>query len=180
MKRRPVTLSRVFQDDLQDPDFLRESERLKPYYDLVVELIKRRGQLGLTQEELAARAGTHQARISKIESGELDFRFSTLVSIANALGARLHIALKPQEIETHENTYGDFSTIFAVSGELSPASLTSDIEVNEVAVYRKWKWATGVRAVDIEISPIKSATQMLGAKLDSEGLKELREGFVQV
>ena len=41
----------------------------------------------LTQEEVAARAGTNAPALSRIESGERDPRWSTLVRILTAIGA---------------------------------------------------------------------------------------------
>ena len=43
----------------------------------------------LTQRALAQLAGTTQARISKIENGETDPRFSTLIEMARALDLEL-------------------------------------------------------------------------------------------
>ena len=44
---------------------------------------------GLSQRELAQRAGVPQPHISKIESGAVDLRLSSLVAIANALDLEL-------------------------------------------------------------------------------------------
>ncbi|MGQ0565628.1 MAG: helix-turn-helix domain-containing protein [Gemmobacter sp.] len=45
-----------------------------------------RKALGLTQGELAEKAGVRVATVSDIESGKIDPRLSTLVSLAAALG----------------------------------------------------------------------------------------------
>jgi transcriptional regulator with XRE-family HTH domain len=79
----------------KDPEFRREDRRQKPYYDLILEIIKRRRELNLTQEELATRVGTRQSSISRIESGEHNMRLSTLIEIAEALQARVRIRLIP-------------------------------------------------------------------------------------
>lgn len=49
------------------------------------DLKKRRIKLGLTQSELAKRAGVSQALIARIESGNVDPRLSTLQKIVDAL-----------------------------------------------------------------------------------------------
>lgn len=48
-----------------------------------------RRQAGLTQEQLAARAGIDRSAVSEIERGQRDARLSTLLRIETALGARL-------------------------------------------------------------------------------------------
>jgi transcriptional regulator with XRE-family HTH domain len=79
----------------ENPDFRKAEREIRPYFDLVVEIINQRVRLGLSQKELAEKAGTHQSRISKIESAELDVRLSTLIEIAEALECELEIRLLP-------------------------------------------------------------------------------------
>ena len=91
------TLDELFANDLQDQEFQEIYRRQKPLYDLVAEIISRRLELGLTQKDLAKLAKTFQSRISKIESGEHDFRLSTIVRIAEALETEVSIRLIPFE-----------------------------------------------------------------------------------
>jgi len=79
----------------QDPEFRKEDRRQKPYYDIIIEIIRGRRRLGLTQKELAKKAKTHQSRISRIESGEYDLRLSTLIKIAEALDSSVAIRFAP-------------------------------------------------------------------------------------
>jgi transcriptional regulator with XRE-family HTH domain len=51
---------------------------------------------GLTQRELAARAGLGQSRLALIEAGGVDFRTSTLVQLARALD--LELVLTPRRV----------------------------------------------------------------------------------
>jgi transcriptional regulator with XRE-family HTH domain len=53
----------------------------------------RRKERGLSQAELAARVGTTQSAIARLESGGRPPRIDTLLRIANALDADLHIEL---------------------------------------------------------------------------------------
>ncbi len=55
----------------------------------IVELRKKRAELHLTQEELAAKAGTSQNHYSNIESGNKIPKIETLANIAKALGLRM-------------------------------------------------------------------------------------------
>ena len=85
-----------FLDELQrDPEFSKQQRLIKPFYRIATEIIKLRNQLGFTQKDLAKRAGTHQTRISKIESSELDIRLSTLPEIAEALECQVVINFVP-------------------------------------------------------------------------------------
>ncbi len=89
------TLTDLFAELDKDPDFRTEYNRQKPYYDILLEVIKRRKELNITQRELADKTGTHQSSISRIESGEHDIRLSTLIEIAEALEASVEIRLVP-------------------------------------------------------------------------------------
>lgn len=94
-KRGVSSLNDLFCELDQDPEFQRQYRLQKPYYDLLLEVIKRRKDLNLTQSELAARVGTNQSAISRIESGNHNARLSTLIEIAEALQAKLEIRLVP-------------------------------------------------------------------------------------
>jgi DNA-binding XRE family transcriptional regulator len=54
-----------------------------------------REKRGLTQAELAERAGTGQAAIARIESGKATPKLDLLARIAVALGARLRVDFSP-------------------------------------------------------------------------------------
>lgn len=55
----------------------------------------RRVAHGLTQAQLARRAGTSQAAISRIESGDVSPTFSTLAGLMGALGETLGLDARP-------------------------------------------------------------------------------------
>jgi transcriptional regulator with XRE-family HTH domain len=63
--------------------------------DLVTELSATRRRLGLSQREVAARMGTSQPAVARLESGESDARISTIERYASALGVGLHWRLGP-------------------------------------------------------------------------------------
>ena len=89
------TFEDLFAELYQDPAFREEYRRQKPYYDILLQVVKRRKALGLTQKDVATRAGTHQSSVSRIESGEYDIRLSTLVQVAEALDTSVDIHLVP-------------------------------------------------------------------------------------
>ncbi len=68
-----------------DKAFRAEFERLAPYEAIARIVIKRRMELGLTQEEIAKRMGTSNTAISRIESGQHSTKQETLSRLAEAL-----------------------------------------------------------------------------------------------
>ena len=85
-------------DDLDT--FIRERTRANPAFPALVEAARERRRLlrelaaarrqaGLTQTAVAASMGTSEAAVSRLESGEVDPRVSTVERYAVALGKRL-------------------------------------------------------------------------------------------
>ncbi|EHR41438.1 helix-turn-helix domain-containing protein [Alishewanella agri BL06] len=74
---------------------------------------------GFSQRELSARSGVPQSHISKIESGGVDLRMSSLIAIARVLDLELFVAPKKSvpaiksiirsSIGTHNNGVSDES-----------------------------------------------------------------------
>ena len=62
--------------------------------ELSADLTARRQALGLSQTEVAARMGTSQSAVARLESGDADVRLSTLERYAAALGQRLDVRLR--------------------------------------------------------------------------------------
>jgi DNA-binding XRE family transcriptional regulator len=93
--KRVSTFEDLASELERDLEFRKEFRRQKPFYDLILEIIRRRKELNLTQEELAARASMPQSSISRIESGEHNVRLGTLIEVAEALEARVEIRLVP-------------------------------------------------------------------------------------
>jgi predicted transcriptional regulator len=55
-------------------------------HELIAELIRARRASELSQTDIAARMGTSQSAVARLESGDLDARLSTLERYAAALG----------------------------------------------------------------------------------------------
>ena len=81
---------------LEDPEFRKEYEALGPEFELIESIIRRRMELKMSQEDLAAKVGTGQAAISRLESGNANPTLASLAEIAEALDADLRIELKPK------------------------------------------------------------------------------------
>lgn len=60
-------------------------------YDIAMQVVELREQLGLTQAELAEKCGIDQGDISRIERGSVSPTSRTLQRIAEALGARVEL-----------------------------------------------------------------------------------------
>ena len=62
-------------------------------------MIKHRAALGLSQKQLASRAGTSHSAISRIESGRHKTSVDTLQRVAGALGLRLVLGFESGPVE---------------------------------------------------------------------------------
>jgi predicted transcriptional regulator len=62
---------------------------------LLGELVAHRQELGLSQTEVAARMGTSQSAVARLEAQAADVRVSTLERYAAALGRRIGWRLEP-------------------------------------------------------------------------------------
>jgi transcriptional regulator with XRE-family HTH domain len=129
--RNPSAFDDLCAELDKDPEFVAEYERQKPYYDLLLAIIKRRKQLNLTQAELAARANTHQSRVSRIESGEHDIRLSTLIAVAEALYTKVKIQLEPT---AYYFDGADYRKLFNISANNAPGQ-----EVNSTVIETAFK-----------------------------------------
>ena len=78
---------------MEDAEFRREYERLKPRYDVISRIIEERTRQNITQEELALRVGTQKSNISRLESGSYNPSLDFMVKVARALGKEMTITL---------------------------------------------------------------------------------------
>jgi transcriptional regulator with XRE-family HTH domain len=80
-------------DELPRLPGFRESA-LRRRRETVGALAEHRRAAGLSQTEVAARMGTSQSTVARLEAGEVDPRLSTLERYAEALGGRLDVELR--------------------------------------------------------------------------------------
>lgn len=76
------------------PGFKEMAERRKLLGEA---LAASRLEMGLSQTQVAARMGTSQSAVARVESGQGDVRFSTLERYAAALGQRLDWRLEDSD-----------------------------------------------------------------------------------
>jgi predicted transcriptional regulator len=60
---------------------------------LATELVELRKRSGLSQTQVAARMGTSQSAVARIEAGDVDVRLSTLERYASAVGRQVEVRL---------------------------------------------------------------------------------------
>ena len=89
-----------------------------------------RARHGLTQKQLAARARTSQAAISRIERDLVSPTVATLASLLDLMGEQLELAATPID-------YGHDRTLLRLNLEHSP----------EDRIARQASWANGIREV---------------------------------
>jgi transcriptional regulator with XRE-family HTH domain len=65
--------------------------------NLIAELVRARRESQLSQTQIAARMGTSQSAVARLESGGLDVRLSTLERYAAALGQTVDWQVRPSE-----------------------------------------------------------------------------------
>ena len=88
-------LQKHIEESLQDPEFRKAWEETELEYQVARQLIAARLKKGLTQKELAEKAGTTQSAIARIENGRQNISLKLLNRVARALGSGVEIKLKP-------------------------------------------------------------------------------------
>ncbi len=76
---------------MEEGEFRKEYEALELEYKIALELIKARSKAGLTQQEVAAKMGTTQSVIARLESGTMLPSVKTLNKFAQATGKLLEL-----------------------------------------------------------------------------------------
>ena len=74
------------------PGFREMAERRR---ELAAKLVELRHAAGLSQTQVAARMGTSQSAVARLEAGDVDARLSTLDKYAAAIGQSLDLGINP-------------------------------------------------------------------------------------
>jgi DNA-binding XRE family transcriptional regulator len=83
-------------DLLRNPEVRAEYDALEQEFALANELISARARAGMSQADVAARMGTTQSTIARLESGRSLPSLRTLSRYAAAIGARAEVRLIQQ------------------------------------------------------------------------------------
>lgn len=86
-----IDFDKYLKNKLKNPDFKREYDALDEEFKLIDELLKARTEAKMTQAQVAEAMGVKQSAVARIESGNLDMKYSTLVNYLNAVGKRIAI-----------------------------------------------------------------------------------------
>ena len=80
---------------LARPDVRREYDRIAEEFEFLDEILKARAAAGLSQADVAARIGTTQSAVARLESagGKHSPSIATLQRYASALGYKLQVRL---------------------------------------------------------------------------------------
>jgi ribosome-binding protein aMBF1 (putative translation factor) len=94
---RGRTLKEYTTEQMKNPAFKKAWKDLDQEFTLLESMIKLREKAGITQHELAAKIGTKQPALSRLERGGFKkASVETLKKIADALDAQLVIKLQPK------------------------------------------------------------------------------------
>jgi len=88
---KDLTLNDYLKKQLKDPEFRKEWEKSEAAYQATRALIEARIKSKISQRQLAKKAGTTQAVISRIENMSVSPSIGLLQRIAVSLGKKLEI-----------------------------------------------------------------------------------------
>ena len=111
---------------MQDPETEAAYQELRPKLELGRQVLDLRLERGWTQKELAKKAGTKQANISRLENALINPSIGMLQKVANALGVRLEIQLVPEVVASLADQPSDALEI--------PSSVAASQDVADVSL----------------------------------------------
>jgi len=85
----------VAEEQLADPSFKAEWQRLAPAREFAATLLRFRAEHKLSQRALATRLGVSQPRIVKLESGEHNPEIDTIINAVRRLGIEFALDVSP-------------------------------------------------------------------------------------
>ncbi len=88
-----LSFNQYFQDSLKDPDFKKLWQASEPEYQLSRQIIQKRLEKKLSQSQLAKKAGTTQAIISRIERSTFNPSLKLLKRLSSALNSKLRLSI---------------------------------------------------------------------------------------
>ena len=88
-----ISLDEMKAEMMQDPEFAAAYAEADAEYSVLEAMIRARAEAGLTQAEVAERAGTTQSAIARLEGGSVSPTIATLRNYAKAVGNRLRVVM---------------------------------------------------------------------------------------
>ncbi len=83
------------EEQLADPSFRAEWQRLAPAREFAATLLRYRAQHNLSQRALAKKLGVSQPRVVKLESGEHNPEIDTIINTVRCLGVEFVLDVAP-------------------------------------------------------------------------------------
>jgi DNA-binding XRE family transcriptional regulator len=93
MARKRVKVGDWLKEEMQDEEFRLLWREREAAYKVAGEFIRLRKKQGLSQSEVARRAGLKQPAIARLESGAVKPTLDTIQRVAHALGRELEVTL---------------------------------------------------------------------------------------
>ena len=94
MSKVGISFGNIKDEFMQDEEFQKEYEKLRPRYEVISKLIELRKEQNITQAELAKRVGTQKSNISRLESGNYNPSLDFLIKVVHSLGKELEIQIR--------------------------------------------------------------------------------------
>ena len=94
MSKVGISFRNIKEEFMQDEEFQKEYEKLRPRYEVISKLIELRKEQNITQAELAKRVGTQKSNISRLESGNYNPSLDFLIKVVHSLGKELEIQIR--------------------------------------------------------------------------------------
>ncbi len=88
-----ISLAEMKADMMKDPEFAAAYAEAEAEHSVIEAMLGARIAAGLTQAEVAARAGTTQSAIARLEGGAVSPTVETLRKYAKAVGKRLKVEM---------------------------------------------------------------------------------------
>ena len=93
-KYKLIPFEELEADLMKKPDFRRAYERLQPQFEIARQIIEARVKRKISQEQLAKKAKTGQAVISRLEGMNAKPSISLLQRVARALNTKFNITIQ--------------------------------------------------------------------------------------
>ena len=88
-----IPLADMLAENLDNPAFAAAYAEAEVEFSVIEAMLRARTEAGLTQAEVAVRAGTTQSAIARLEAGRVSPSVETLQRYARAVGKRLRVEM---------------------------------------------------------------------------------------
>ena len=116
----------------QDPEYREVEKQLKPILDLADDVFNLRMERGWSQGELARRARTKQANISRLENGVANPTFKFLEKLGQVFETELSVRLRRPPVEEQMQSVTVFTQVICVPVQAEPTYYIDDEEYEKL------------------------------------------------